>query len=186
MLDLGSGSGRGGCCCCCCCWLWKCAASWRACCGLPCACRIMPTLLWCRVRCRMLTPPCWLFLLTAADCYVCSALVGQQGSVTGIDMTLAQLEVARKHADEYCTKVGMHQDAASAAQIFWLLSECRAHPTQRTAEGWRGETANPCCITFTSSRFSPVPPYTLPPVSLVLRCRPWATLHPTCGLSRAR
>lgn len=39
------------------------------------------------------------------DCYVCSALVGEGGSVTGVDMTPAQLAVARKYADEYCTQV---------------------------------------------------------------------------------
>lgn len=38
------------------------------------------------------------------DCYVCAALVGEAGSVTGVDMTPAQLAVARKHADEYCTQ----------------------------------------------------------------------------------
>ena len=41
------------------------------------------------------------------DCYVCAALVGELGSVTGVDMTAAQLEVARKHAHDYCTKVRM-------------------------------------------------------------------------------
>ncbi|WP_026179782.1 methyltransferase domain-containing protein [Hahella ganghwensis] len=33
------------------------------------------------------------------DCYVLSALVGEQGSVTGVDMTEEQLEVARRHVD---------------------------------------------------------------------------------------
>mmetsp|Transcript_19752 Transcript_19752/g.64214 ORF Transcript_19752/g.64214 Transcript_19752/m.64214 type:complete len:401 (+) Transcript_19752:26-1228(+) len=37
------------------------------------------------------------------DCYVAAALVGESGSVTGVDMTVEQLEVARKHAAEYCT-----------------------------------------------------------------------------------
>ena len=37
------------------------------------------------------------------DCYVCAALVGPGGSVTGVDMTAAQLEVARRHADAYCS-----------------------------------------------------------------------------------
>ena len=37
------------------------------------------------------------------DCYVASALVGPEGSVTGVDMTDGQLDVARKHADEFCT-----------------------------------------------------------------------------------
>jgi ubiquinone/menaquinone biosynthesis C-methylase UbiE len=36
---------------------------------------------------------------------VCAALVGQRGSVTGVDMTQAQLAVARKYADEYCSQV---------------------------------------------------------------------------------
>eukprot|EP01023_Acetabularia_acetabulum_P068147 TRINITY_DN956_c0_g1_i6.p1 TRINITY_DN956_c0_g1~~TRINITY_DN956_c0_g1_i6.p1 ORF type:complete len:531 (-),score=56.56 TRINITY_DN956_c0_g1_i6:121-1713(-) len=38
------------------------------------------------------------------DCYVCSALVGESGQVTGLDMTEEQLDVARVHADEYCQK----------------------------------------------------------------------------------
>eukprot|EP01025_Chloroclados_australasicus_P059547 TRINITY_DN7533_c0_g2_i3.p1 TRINITY_DN7533_c0_g2~~TRINITY_DN7533_c0_g2_i3.p1 ORF type:complete len:415 (-),score=69.65 TRINITY_DN7533_c0_g2_i3:897-2141(-) len=36
------------------------------------------------------------------DCYVCSALVGEKGLVTGLDMTDEQLEVARKYVDDYC------------------------------------------------------------------------------------
>ena len=35
---------------------------------------------------------------------MCSALVGEGGSVTGVDMTLAQLAVANKYAADYCTK----------------------------------------------------------------------------------
>lgn len=38
------------------------------------------------------------------DCYVCSSLVGEGGSVTGVDMTGQQLAVARKYVDEYCHK----------------------------------------------------------------------------------
>lgn len=41
------------------------------------------------------------------DCYVAAAFVGEGGAVTGLDMTPAQLAVARKHADEYCTQVGV-------------------------------------------------------------------------------
>jgi ubiquinone/menaquinone biosynthesis C-methylase UbiE len=37
------------------------------------------------------------------DCYLASALVGPEGKVTGIDMTEELLQVAREHADEYCT-----------------------------------------------------------------------------------
>ncbi len=33
------------------------------------------------------------------DCYVLSALVGEQGSVTGVDMTHEQLEVAERHVE---------------------------------------------------------------------------------------
>ena len=35
------------------------------------------------------------------DCYVAAALVGPEGSVTGVDMTDAQLDVARKYVDDY-------------------------------------------------------------------------------------
>lgn len=35
------------------------------------------------------------------DCYVCSALVGEQGSVTGIDMTDAQNEVNMTRSAPY-------------------------------------------------------------------------------------
>lgn len=38
------------------------------------------------------------------DCYVAAALVGEGGTVTGIDMTDAQLEVANRHKDTYCTE----------------------------------------------------------------------------------
>lgn len=38
------------------------------------------------------------------DCYVCAALVGESGSVTGIDMTSNQLDVAKKYRDDYCSK----------------------------------------------------------------------------------
>lgn len=37
------------------------------------------------------------------DCYAAAALVGEKGSVTGVDMTPEQLAVAREHAESYCT-----------------------------------------------------------------------------------
>jgi len=37
------------------------------------------------------------------DCYVAADLVGEGGSVTGIDMTAGQLATARAHAAAYCT-----------------------------------------------------------------------------------
>eukprot|EP00470_Lotharella_oceanica_P008436 CAMPEP_0170179470 /NCGR_PEP_ID=MMETSP0040_2-20121228/17929_1 /TAXON_ID=641309 /ORGANISM="Lotharella oceanica, Strain CCMP622" /LENGTH=357 /DNA_ID=CAMNT_0010423583 /DNA_START=38 /DNA_END=1111 /DNA_ORIENTATION=- len=40
------------------------------------------------------------------DCYVAAALVGQDGSVTGVDMTEEQLEVATKHVPDYMDKLG--------------------------------------------------------------------------------
>mmetsp|Transcript_29289 Transcript_29289/g.74227 ORF Transcript_29289/g.74227 Transcript_29289/m.74227 type:complete len:372 (+) Transcript_29289:63-1178(+) len=38
------------------------------------------------------------------DCYAAAALVGEKGSVVGIDMTDEQLSVSRDHASEFCTK----------------------------------------------------------------------------------
>ncbi len=38
---------------------------------------------------------------TGQDCFVLSALVGEQGSVTGVDMTPAQLEFARRWVDHH-------------------------------------------------------------------------------------
>lgn len=38
------------------------------------------------------------------DCYIASSLVGETGSVTGIDMTEEQLNVARSSIDDYCQK----------------------------------------------------------------------------------
>jgi arsenite methyltransferase len=38
------------------------------------------------------------------DCYAAAALVGEKGTVTGIDMTAEQLKVAREHASRYCTE----------------------------------------------------------------------------------
>ena len=38
------------------------------------------------------------------DCYAAAALVGEKGTITGIDMTAEQLKVAREHATRYCTE----------------------------------------------------------------------------------
>lgn len=40
------------------------------------------------------------------DCYVTAALVGKSGTVTGIDMTDEQLDVARSHVAEYTEALG--------------------------------------------------------------------------------
>ncbi|KAK9866240.1 hypothetical protein WJX84_008243 [Apatococcus fuscideae] len=38
------------------------------------------------------------------DCYAAAAMVGEAGRVTGLDMTVEQLQVAERHAEEYCTQ----------------------------------------------------------------------------------
>lgn len=40
------------------------------------------------------------------DCYICSKLVGEKGTVTGIDMTDEQLSIAREHAESYAATLG--------------------------------------------------------------------------------
>lgn len=43
---------------------------------------------------------------TGRDCYVCAAMVGEGGFVTGVDMTPAQLEVAERHLQPYTQQLG--------------------------------------------------------------------------------
>lgn len=43
------------------------------------------------------------------DCYALAQLVGEQGSVIGVDMTAEQLNVARKHIDYHKEKFGYRQ-----------------------------------------------------------------------------
>eukprot|EP00210_Caulerpa_lentillifera_P001291 g1244.t1 len=40
------------------------------------------------------------------DCYICSALVGEKGFVTGVDMTEEQITVADKYVQEYTESLG--------------------------------------------------------------------------------
>ena len=40
------------------------------------------------------------------DCYVAATLVGENGFVTGVDMTNSQLDVARRHVVDYTQKIG--------------------------------------------------------------------------------
>lgn len=40
------------------------------------------------------------------DCYLAAALVGEEGSVTGIDMTDEQLQVARTHVEDFTKSMG--------------------------------------------------------------------------------
>lgn len=42
------------------------------------------------------------FIATPQDCYIASKLVGENGSVIGVDMTDEQLVVARDNAEGYC------------------------------------------------------------------------------------
>ena len=39
------------------------------------------------------------------DCYAAAALVGEHGSVVGVDMTAEQLKVARENCDRYCKDI---------------------------------------------------------------------------------
>eukprot|EP00951_Prasinocladus_malaysianus_P019468 scaffold157252_cov45-Prasinocladus_malaysianus.AAC.1 len=43
---------------------------------------------------------------TGRDCYVAASLVGEEGFVTGIDMTEEQLEISNKYVKEFCDKQG--------------------------------------------------------------------------------
>ncbi|XP_030344395.1 arsenite methyltransferase [Strigops habroptila] len=52
---------------------------------------------------------CWILDLgsgSGRDCYLLSQLVGEQGHVTGIDMTEGQVEVAKKHIAYHMEKFG--------------------------------------------------------------------------------
>ncbi|NXO04161.1 AS3MT methyltransferase, partial [Rhinopomastus cyanomelas] len=52
---------------------------------------------------------CWILDLgsgSGRDCYLLSQLVGEQGHITGIDMTESQVEVAKKHIAYHMDKFG--------------------------------------------------------------------------------
>ncbi|XP_060624289.2 arsenite methyltransferase [Anolis sagrei] len=52
---------------------------------------------------------CWILDLgsgSGRDCYMLSQLVGENGHITGVDMTEAQVEVAKKHIDYHMNKFG--------------------------------------------------------------------------------
>jgi len=51
------------------------------------------------------------------DCYAASALVGPSGTVTGVDMTAAQLEVARRHTGAWAARLGYANLSFVEAQI---------------------------------------------------------------------
>uniref|UniRef100_A0A3Q3WLT9 Arsenite methyltransferase n=1 Tax=Mola mola TaxID=94237 RepID=A0A3Q3WLT9_MOLML len=52
------------------------------------------------------------------DCYMLSQLVGENGHVTGIDMTDNQLEVARKHVDYHMKEFGYQKPNVNFVQGF--------------------------------------------------------------------
>ncbi|XP_064519266.1 arsenite methyltransferase isoform X2 [Pseudopipra pipra] len=56
----------------------------------------------CLLSCRILDLGCG----SGRDCYLLSQLVGEQGHVTGIDMTEDQVEVAKKHIAYHMNKFG--------------------------------------------------------------------------------
>lgn len=47
------------------------------------------------------------------DCYALAQLVGEQGAVVGVDMTAAQLEVARRHLDHHRERFGYAESNVS-------------------------------------------------------------------------
>jgi len=60
------------------------------------------------------------------DCYVASAMVGESGFVTGIDMTDEQLQVSKEHVDAFCSKRGfpapnMKFVKVWIPELFWLF-----------------------------------------------------------------
>lgn len=74
------------------------------------------------------------------DSYVAASLVGPSGSVTGLDMTDEQLEVARKHVDVSMlhaklvhSSLACHLTAQCAASLCVCVCMC-AHPHQEYAE----------------------------------------------------
>ncbi|XP_053161502.1 arsenite methyltransferase isoform X2 [Hemicordylus capensis] len=59
---------------------------------------------------------CWILDLgsgSGRDCYVLSKLVGKNGHVTGVDMTEAQVEVAKKHVAYHMNKFGYQKPNVS-------------------------------------------------------------------------
>ncbi|MED6280609.1 Arsenite methyltransferase [Characodon lateralis] len=66
----------------------------------------------CLEGCKILDLGCG----SGRDCYMLSLLVGEKGHVTGIDMTEAQLEVARKHTDYHMKEFGYKKPNVSFVQ----------------------------------------------------------------------
>ncbi len=52
------------------------------------------------------------------DCYILSKLVGPQGQVIGVDMTAAQLEVARRHQDYHAKQFGYAKSNVSFVESY--------------------------------------------------------------------
>ncbi|XP_068607182.1 arsenite methyltransferase [Brachionichthys hirsutus] len=52
------------------------------------------------------------------DCYILSQLVGEQGHITGIDMTADQVEVAKKHVDYHMKEFGYKKPNVTFVQGF--------------------------------------------------------------------
>jgi SAM-dependent methyltransferase len=97
------------------------------------------------------------------DCYAAAALVGESGTVVGLDMTDEQLEVARAHAADFCANElgyasanmrfvkGYMEDLAAAgvgdASVDLIISKCVAAFGVRTPrfgpETGRRNTTNP-------------------------------------------
>uniref|UniRef100_A0A8B9F021 Arsenite methyltransferase n=1 Tax=Amazona collaria TaxID=241587 RepID=A0A8B9F021_9PSIT len=64
---------------------------------------------------------CWILDLgsgSGRDCYLLSQLVGEQGHVTGIDMTEGQVEVAKKHIAYHMEKFGYQKPNVEFLQVY--------------------------------------------------------------------
>jgi len=169
VLDRGSGSGRDCCVCPACLPL-----AHSKCMHLPCSPRVLD-----------------LGSGSGRDCYVASALVGEQGSVTGVDMTPAQLAVARKHAEQYCTQVRQYR---LHILFLWQCSAANVGALKPSSDGERSEArcALVCCtrllhpVRAEQGSVGLVTHQSFPCLTHSLHHRRWATPRPTCGLWKDR
>ena len=89
------------------------------------------------------------------DCYIASALVGPQGSVTGIDMTAEQLTTAREHIGAFTADLGYDKPNLRFLEgTLWSVSEDGR--ARRSAEppallpppSRRGDSSSAACPLF--------------------------------------
>ncbi|XP_064320126.1 arsenite methyltransferase isoform X3 [Phalacrocorax carbo] len=143
------------------------------------------------------------------DCYLLSQLVGEQGHVTGIDMTEGQVEVAKKHIAYHMDKFGYQKpnveflhgymeklgDAGLADESYdIIISNCviNLSPDKRAVlqevyrvlkgNAWREPCTGEIC-TASLRRWGSAPHAWSPPAPSPLVTRSWRTLLATAALS---